>query len=211
MTLIGCSDDYTSGAGAPPTPWVDNPDYIADTLAVRAILDSNSLYSVSVGSVTTLRTGRVSGLDISGWSMRRIPPQIGNLTGLQTFYAYNNLLTGLPSQLGNLRQLRSLKVHNNELKGIPRQIGSCTLLVELYLTGNNLQTVPAELASCARLGRLELARNQLVFLPPALTALDRVSVSVGYNRLCECPDSVAGWLDAVAVEGSGWRESQTCE
>ena len=69
-----------------------------------------------------------------------IPPEIGDLTGLEYLILYGNSLTGeIPPELGNLRRLVTLTLTQNSLSGnIPPELGKLSNLEWLRLSGNNL-------------------------------------------------------------------------
>jgi len=69
-----------------------------------------------------------------------IPPQIGNLTELQSLGLDTNQLSGpIPPQISNLTALTTLRLSKNELSGpIPPQIGNLTVLQVLWLYDNQL-------------------------------------------------------------------------
>lgn len=77
-------------------------DYQTDTLAVRTILDSNGLTSISVDSVSDSAQGRIVKLRLNGKSLHVIPAAIGNLTALDSINFSNNELTDLPLSITSL-------------------------------------------------------------------------------------------------------------
>ena len=74
--------------------------------------------------------------DIDG----EIPPEIGNLTNLESLTLYSNQLTGeIPPEIGNLTNLIRLNLMNNQLTGeIPSEIWNMTNLTTLHLGWNEL-------------------------------------------------------------------------
>jgi hypothetical protein len=77
-------------------------DYRTDTLAVRAILDSNGLASISVDSVSDSAQGRIVKLRLNGKSLHGVPAVIGNLTALDSIDFSHNELTDLPLSITSL-------------------------------------------------------------------------------------------------------------
>ena len=69
-----------------------------------------------------------------------IPPEIGNLTNLQSLDLGENNLTGsIPPEIWNLTNLVTLILEDNQLTGeIPSEIGNLTNLYELWLSDNQL-------------------------------------------------------------------------
>ena len=93
-----------------------------------------------------------------------IPPEIGDLAGLQTLDLSNNALTAdIPSELGGLRNLTELNLGQNRLTGlIPWELGWLTKLTDLQLARNQLTgRVPVALGSMYQLWSLGLWGNQL--------------------------------------------------
>ncbi|MCY3737063.1 MAG: hypothetical protein OXG13_11710 [Gemmatimonadaceae bacterium] len=91
--------------------------------------------------VTVNRSGRgVRGLSLSGNDLRgTIPPELGNLSDLESLDLSDNRLRGsIPSELGRLSNLESLDLSNNQLEGvIPAELGRLRYLQRLGLDGNS--------------------------------------------------------------------------
>ena len=91
-----------------------------------------------------------------------IPPQLGNLTRLDTLFLFSNQLSGsIPPDLGKLTNLTKLGLANNKLSGsIPPDLGSLTNLTELGLWGNKLSgSIPPELGRLIDLEWLHISDN----------------------------------------------------
>ena len=100
-----------------------------------------------------------SGIGLTG----RIPPQLGNLSGLQSLHLEGNRLSGpIPIRLGQLTNLQGLHLHRNQLSGvIPTQLGALTMLDELRLADNQLvSAIPTQLINL-QLQRLYLTGNTI--------------------------------------------------
>ena len=69
-----------------------------------------------------------------------IPPELGNLHGLQELALSDNHLSGaIPPELGSLLNLRELALSDNRLSGeIPPELGELSNLRHLRLAGNSL-------------------------------------------------------------------------
>ena len=93
---------------------VFSQDYTQDSLAVKAILDSNGLSSTPVSYVTDSSGGRIVNLNLSYKWITTIPPEIGNLTALRTASFANDSLTTLPAEIGNLTALTVLYLYANK-------------------------------------------------------------------------------------------------
>ena len=168
--------------------WVDNENWLTDA-------PLGEWYGVSVSG-----TGRVTMLELSGeWDDEEwewvphglagpIPPQLANLTELQTLVLYHNRLTGpIPSELATLANLTDLELSNNDLTGeIPPELGNLANLRRLRLAYNDLKgPVPSELATLANLTALELSGNNLMGpIPSELATLANLRrLRLGSNDL----------------------------
>ncbi|KAH9753730.1 Receptor-like protein 15 [Citrus sinensis] len=83
----------------------------------------------------------LSGLDLScNKLIGHIPPQIGNLTRIQTLnLSHNNLIGSIPSTFSNLKYVESLDLSNNKLNGkIPYQLVELKTLEVFSVAYNNL-------------------------------------------------------------------------
>eukprot|EP01018_Ginkgo_biloba_P027805 Gb_14202 [translate_table: standard] len=170
-----------------------------------SILKGLSIRDNQLSGVLPFTIGQLSKhlsiFNFSGNNIRgKIPPQIGNLTGLTTLYLSSNLLTGpipstalqglqklerlyldnnklqgrIPREIDQLKTLGALSVASNMLSGqIPETIGHLQNLRELYLTQNQLSgKIPASLGSCSVLEALDLSYNKLSgTLPPQVASL----------------------------------------
>ena len=122
----------------------------------------------------TCSAGHVTGLSLGLNQLSgSIPPELGNLTNLQSLFLNQNQLSGsIPPELGNLVNLQDLRLYNNnQLSGsIPPQLGNLTNLQSLRLSGNQLSgSIPLELSNLVNLQDLGLAGNQLSgSIPPEL-------------------------------------------
>ena len=106
--------------------------------------DTNWLSDSPLGSwygVETDSAGRVVKIDLSDNFLRGvIPPELGQLSSLETLWLYNNNLDGvIPPELGQLSNLKSLSLSGNKLNGpIPQELGQLWNLKELWLYNDNL-------------------------------------------------------------------------
>jgi len=119
-------------------------------------------------------------LDLSNRGLTgEIPPEIENLTNLESLNLYNNQLTGsIPSEIGNLTNLTSLVLWINQLTGeIPPEIGNLTNLIRLDLDENQLTgSIPSELGNFSNLTLLSLGSNQLTGeIPPEIWNLTNLT------------------------------------
>ncbi len=89
------------------------------------------------------RTGK---LNLAWRKITTLPPEIGQLTSLQSLNLSGNQLTALPPEIGRLTSLLTLNLARNILTALPSEIGELTSLQSLDLSGNQLTTLPSQLA-----------------------------------------------------------------
>ena len=119
-----------------------------------------------LGQLTNLESLDLDGNELTG----SIPAELGQLTSLVDLNLYINQLTGeIPAELGQLTSLVDLNLDNNQLTGeIPAELGQLTSLVILNLHSNQLTgEIPAELGQLENLRFLRLSGNQLTGEIPA--------------------------------------------
>ena len=144
-------------------------DYTEDSLAVRAILDANSLDSIRVEDVTKKNNDRIVELGLNSLSIDTITPELGVLTALEL-----------------------LSIQCNPLQSLPEEIGNCTLLVNLELSSNLLTSLPNGVGKLNRLSHLELFYNKLTTINPELCNLYSSIKYANFreNKLVSLPDSI---------------------
>lgn len=117
------------------------------------------------GVSCSLRRQRVTALDLSSMGLiGTVPPQLGNLSFLQSLILYNNSFHGyLPSEIGNLRRLQILDIGSNKLPlVIPESFGNLHRLEELRFDGNDLTgTIPSTIFNISSLKVLDFMFNDL--------------------------------------------------
>ena len=124
--------------------------------------------------VVTVTGLRLAGNNLTG----TIPPEIGNLTGLEWLWLQSNQLTGpIPLEIGNLTGLASLSLSSNSLTGpIPLEVGKLTGLKQLWLYNNALTgPIPPEIGNLTGLDQLVLGGNQLTVRSPRRSAISQAS------------------------------------
>ncbi len=218
-----------------------SPDsaYIRDTIAVRAILDSNNI-NLSVKEVTWARNGRIVCFQCAG-NFTLIPDEIANLDQLTYFgicgdmgasqpqlgisdkisslpllstvdIRYQNLKK-IPGSFSMLISLSSLVLINDQLDSIPEFSGSLLNLLYLDLSQNKITRIPKQAAFLEKLAYLNIGNNRLADLPVEITALD-CKINIEYNRLCTVPENVAIWLDnhfCFNIYSKAWKTTQLCK
>jgi Leucine-rich repeat (LRR) protein len=194
--------------------------YTCDSLAVRAILNSNGLDAVTVEEVTNLdSTGRVGSFNLLKRQVITMPSEIGRLTALTFIELSFNQLASLPQEIGQLVFLKSLFLEYNQLTEIPAETGQMDSLGHLNLAANQLESLPKEIGELSSLEYLVLSYNQLTSLPPEtgqltdliglyldsnqltdlpseiLNVSPTFGMNINHNRICSVPDSIEDWLD----------------
>ncbi len=121
----------------------------------------------------------------------KMPPELGNLSSLQSLELSNNQLSGeVPPELGGISSLKWLDLENNQLSGnIPPELGNLSSLQRLDLSNNQLSgEVPSELGGISSLKWLELENNQLSGnIPPELGSLSNLEwLGISDNQFTGC-------------------------
>lgn len=153
------------------TDWVNNTNWLSN----RSV---HEWYGVRVDS------GRVTFLElIDNYLTGTLPPEIGNLTKLDTLHLYNNSLTGeIPKEISKLTSLKFLRLRLNELTGsLPDEIANLKNLETLSVSSNFLSgDFPVQVLSLTKLTHLWLQWNQFTgTIPPEignLTNLEALSL-----------------------------------
>lgn len=144
---------------------VFSQDYKQDSLAVRAILDSNGLSTVTVEEVSKVGNNRIDTLLLQQRGLSTLPSVIGNITKLLYLDLHDNTLKSIPSEIGNLKDLIFLDLRFNELSSIPTTIGELKKLTWLDCRTNEITTIPAEIGDLAALERLYFSSNNINSIP----------------------------------------------
>ncbi|XP_052287317.1 receptor-like protein 15 [Citrus sinensis] len=105
----------------------------------------HEIFEFTTKNIAYIYQGKVlsllSGLDLScNKLISHIPPQIGNLTRIETLnLSHNNLTGSIPSTFSNLKHVESLDLSNNKLNGkIPHQLVELKTLAIFSVAYNNL-------------------------------------------------------------------------
>ena len=130
-------------------------------------------------------------LDLRYHGLTELPPEIGQLTQLQSLNLWDNQLTALPPEIGQLTQLQSLILRVNQLMVLPPEIGQLTQLQSLDLWSNKLKAIPPEIGQLTQLQSLYLWDNDLTVLSPEIGQLTQLrSLALSENGLTALPSEI---------------------
>ena len=130
-------------------------------------------------------------LDLSDKDLTILPPEIVQLTNLQTLDLSSNQLSSLPPEIVQLNNLRTLDLSYNQLSSLPPEIVQLNNLQTLKLSGNQLSSVPLEIAQLNNLETLNLSGNQLSSLRPEFRQLTNLQIlNLSYNQLSSLPPEI---------------------
>jgi Leucine-rich repeat (LRR) protein len=153
----------------------------------------------------TCSSGNVSVVSLDGINLNgSLPPELGNLSALQTLYLGNNQLSGLlPPELGNLAALKTLNLKSNQFSGsLPSELGNLVALQKLYFQYNQFSgSLPPELGNLVALQLLNLKNNQLTgSLSPEFGNLAALqTLDLGTNQLSGSLPTELGNLTALQI------------
>jgi internalin A len=147
-------------------------------------------------------------LDLAGMGLRELPPQIGELTGLQKLVLgkvekwnwvegklvptlVTNQLTAWPEELQQLTQLRELDLSGNPLGHCPDWIGQFGLLEQLRLNSIGLSEIPDSIAALTNLTELWIHSNQITLIPDSIAVLTNLThLLLDSNQITSIPNSI---------------------
>ncbi|MXW67915.1 MAG: hypothetical protein F4Z72_13060 [Gemmatimonadales bacterium] len=113
-----------------------------------------------LGDLTKLETLKIVRFRLTG----PIPAELGRLSNLRVLFLSGTQLTGgIPAELGNLSNLREFVSDGNRFTApLPPELGRLGNLEELYLIRSQIPgAIPAEFGNLKNLKELELPRNHL--------------------------------------------------
>ncbi len=127
-----------------------------------------------------------------------IPPEIGDLTGLEFIYLPGNHGLGgpIPPEIGNLTNLEVVVITQNGIEGtLPPEITGLVSLRHLVLTNSQLSgPLPAEIGSLQALEYLDLSGNPInAGLPQEMG--DLAALKELHLSYCDLTGPVPSWLE----------------
>ena len=139
-----------------------------------------------IGQLSQLET-----LWLNDNQLTALPPEIGQLSQLHSLYLHINRLTALPPEIGQLSQLRELRLGSNQLTALPSEIGQLSQLQTLWLNNNRFTAVPSEIGQLSKLQTLYLDSNQLTALVPEIGPLSQLrELDLSNNQLTALPSEI---------------------
>jgi Leucine-rich repeat (LRR) protein len=185
LGLISFSCNLLVWNGDPPP--IENVLQKKDSLAVRAILDQNGLYSTKVLDVINLQNNIVGSIMI-----KSLP-----LTRLVLTRSIDSLLNGFRINVINctvdtlvivdeISNDLGLGMNNTNIRSIPASVALLKGNLYLYFSQNKISSLPNEIMKC-KIGYINLQ----------------------YNRLCSVSDTFNSWI----IENSrdpDWKVTQMC-
>jgi hypothetical protein len=130
-------------------------------------------------------------LDLSHRGLTRLPPEIGQLTKLESLSLQGNKLSELPPEIGQMKALRQLYLRGNRLIVLPAEFGELSALRTLDLARNQITEFSFTIPNLLRLVRLDLSENQLRALPADIKRLRALQVlGLDQNHLARLPREI---------------------
>jgi hypothetical protein len=186
-------------------------DYKTDSLAVRAILDSNGLDTVPVESITECYGNRITNLFLQNRNLTIIPKDIISLTSLYGLDLSENPITNFPAEICSLGLYKLLFLNFSFalLESLPKEIGLLKNLREFFLTYNNITELPTEFCLLGDTTMyLSLAYNKLKTLPREIGNMNRsycfnLTLDLSHNLIDSMPIEIVKLIDCnLSVNGN---------
>ncbi|WP_375478430.1 COR domain-containing protein, partial [uncultured Nostoc sp.] len=130
-----------------------------------------------------------------------LPPEIVQLTNLQTLNLSYNQLSSLPPEIVQLTNLQTLNLSGNQLSSLPPEFRQLTNLQTLYLYNNQLSSLPPEIRQLQNLRSLNLYNNQLSSLPPEIRQLQNLNKLDLRSNPVPIPPEILGLKDLSEEPG----------
>jgi hypothetical protein len=113
---------------------------------------------------------KIKNLDLIGFNLTEIPPEIGLLTQLQRLNVNANKISFFPKEIGNLINLEWICVDSNQLTTLPQEITTFLKLEHLSANNNPLIELPQGLENLQNLTQLDFSGSFTV-LPEEIWSL----------------------------------------
>jgi internalin A len=150
------------------------------------------------------RAERARELQLTDRELTALPPEVTQLTNLQTLRLRDNQLTSLPPEIGQLTDLQLLDLRGNQLTSLPSELGQLTKLHTLHIGGNQFTSLLPEIAQLPNLELLDFGHNQFTSLPPAIGQVPNLRVLYFHeNRLTGLPPEITQLTNLDTLDLSG--------
>lgn len=177
--------------------------YKINSLTNLRVLIMNNCKLNDLSVLDFQKINKLKYLDLSGNSIREIPPGLTQLKSLQKLVLSGNLIQTLPETFGELDSLAVLEINNNKLISTPSSFAKLRSLRELDMANNNLQRFPAVSADM-KLDKIYLSNNNISAIPDNIGELDVVGeLYLGHNSLREFPVPVLNMKSLQFLDLSG--------
>ncbi len=160
---------------------------IKDSLAIRAILDTNGLRNKKVEDVIDLQCDIVVMMTLDSVPLSKFifTSVFDSLHNSFQISISNSPIESLVI-LDTIHIGLAIDVYNTKLKNIPEQISLLKGRLELYLPNNEVSSISPEIMKCT------------VY-----------SFIIKSNSLCSVPDSLNEWI-ILKTHDANWQHTQTC-
>ena len=122
-------------------------------------------------------------MDFSKNLIKKLSPNLSNLTKLESLLLNNNELRKLPYGFDNLNALVELNLSNNQFDTIPEGLYNLTNLQRLSFSGNQIKIISQNIEKLKNLESLDLSDNKLSTLPTVLNNLNLKELCLDKNSL----------------------------
>lgn len=155
----------------------------------NSLLDKN--YQEALQRIREAKISKATELSLFGLKLTQLPPQLYELTHLESLDLSHNKLGHLPPQVRQLSNLKRLHLTKNELTKLPTELSQLVGLQSLSLNDNQFREFPLEVCLLPKLEWLNLNRNQLTKLPPEISQLTHLDwLRVSLNQLQKLPAEI---------------------
>ena len=159
-------------------------------------MESEGPYSAAQIAIDACAKSGETTLDLSGWDLTSLPPEIGSLTSLRKLDLSLNELKSLPSEIGHLTALTYLDISLNELTSLPPELGNLTALTELEAFSNNFTSLPPEIGALTMLDSIDVSHNKLGSIPREIGRLIKLRwLDISNNELTSLPPEIVNLVD----------------
>lgn len=102
----------------------------------RMTLEEQADYDKAAARIAQAEREGQQELHLRGQYLTKLPPEIGNLTELQSLDISLNQLIAIPDALRELTQLQILNINRNQLTVVPDWLRELTQLQKLFVSGH---------------------------------------------------------------------------